>query len=689
VPVPIHARADDRSVKCVERSEERASRFIRAGRLLLSLAVAENETWANNATAQFQHLFQAQLAGTEAPPSLRLKLLDDVLAEEHPVRTNLAIRALGVAIGTRHFTRTVGPEAQGSRRYDDWTPNTDEELLVYFNGCLDRLVRFAQGNHELGGVARKQLADGIRTQVFVGNLDGIDAALRSVRSVYHESWPEALAEAADAVRYEGKGLDPDDQARVFSWRELLSPTNLLDRLDVYVKNAAPGWGLADDAGVQDITRASFEALVSDIAQDSGTWPTVITALSIGEQNRTFDFAERLGASADPFALLTLALNYAEETCASELNPSFIAGVLSSIKKQNEDRYRSALNRSLLVEAVVQHFVWINAAVGLLSGDLARLGRLLSEGRVSQQAFRVFTYGRILLDQPADDIVTVFSLVVADGVEGGWTTIGVLGMYLDDNRILNACRDVLSRAVLSTEIALNPDVSTMDRYSFGKICQRLLQDVPPHANLVLGLVDHAVKLCGRRNIDTNTYDMIRPIVFELLKEQSEVAWPVIRDAITAADGLTQFHWSELLTDSKPMQAPTSAFDLIALDLILSWIRSAPSIALHVVLRELPLFSVNTEGAMAIHPLVAQLFDEFGDEQSFLSTISANLHSFGFVGSTEHLFRARASFLERFRNHRRPSVAAWAAAEKAAFERSAESERLRQEAWDAGIISAPFH
>lgn len=677
------------TVWALERLVFGAPRFLRAARLLLALSVAENETWANNATTQFLQLFQAQLAGTEAPPALRLQLLDEVVAEEDPARTNLAIRALGVAIGTRHFTRTVGPEVQGSRRYDDWTPRTNQELLAYFNGCLDRLVRFARGNDDVSALARKQLADGMRTQVFVGNLDGIDAALRSVRAVYHELWPEALAEAADAARYEGKRLEPADRLRVFAWRELLSPANLADRLRVFVKNAAPGWGLAADDDVEDVTRVAFEALVSDIARDSRTWPTVIPALSTGEQNRTFEFAERLGQASDPIALLMLALDHAETASASELNPSLVAGILSSIKKQNEDLYGGELERALSVQNLVQHFVWINAVVGLVNGDLARLGSLLSEGRVSQQSFRVFTYGRILLDQPADEIATVFSRVLASGVEGGWTAIGVLGMYVDDDRIWNACRDVLSSAVLSTEIALSSDVSTMDRYTFGKICERLLKEVPLQENLISGLADHAVKLCALRDMDINTYDMIRPIVFQLLKEQPEIAWPVIRDAITASDGLTQFHWSELLSDSKPMQAPTSAFDLVPADLMLSWIRSTPSIALHVVFRELPLFSVAADGNMAIHPLVDQLFDEFGDEEYFLSTISANLHSFGFVGSAEHLFRARASFLERFLHHRRASVAAWAAAEKNGFERSAESERLRQEAWDAGIISVPFH
>jgi hypothetical protein len=675
-------------VWALERLVYDVSRFVRSARLLLSLAAAENETWANNATAQFLHLFQAELAGTAAPPELRLKLVDDVLGEGNPTLTMLAIRGLGVAISTRHFTRTVGPEQQGSRRYDDWAPTTGHEVIAYFNACLDRLVLLARRRDDIGATARKALADGMRTQVFVGNLDGIDAALRSVRETYRDLWPEALAEAADAARYEGRRLTPRDRARVLAWQDLFSPNDLVDRLNVYVRNAPPGWGLPEEDVTADFTHTGFDALVSDVAGDPTTWPLVIQTLSSGDQARTFEYGERLGEASDPDALLTLALKFAQSSDGSDLNPSLIAGILASIKAQDNDRYAEALNQVLSVRNLVQHSVWINAAAGLLPGDLARLGRLLEKGLVSQHSFRIFTYGRTLLNQRPSDIAAVFSRVLASGVEGGWTTIGVLGMYLKDDAVWSACREVLANAVLSSDIALSTNVSTMDRYAYGKACERLLQELSARESLIVGLANHAVKLCSLRDMNTNSYDMIRPIVFRLLKEHADATWPIIRDAITLADGLTQFHWTELLSDSIPMQEPRSAFDLLSPDLVLAWVRSAPNIALHVVLRELPLFRLDANGTMRVHPLVERFVDEFGDNEEMLSTITANLHSFRFTGSAESLFRARAAFTERFLNHRRASVAAWAARGKSVFAELAEAERLRQEAWDAGIINVPF-
>jgi hypothetical protein len=47
--------------------------FERGATLMLSLAVAENESWGNNATGQFKNLFPVFLADTAAAPQARLQ----------------------------------------------------------------------------------------------------------------------------------------------------------------------------------------------------------------------------------------------------------------------------------------------------------------------------------------------------------------------------------------------------------------------------------------------------------------------------------------------------------------------------------------------------------------------------------------------------------------------------------------
>ena len=63
-----------RLVETLEKIAFHNDTFSDGARILLQLAVAENETWANNATGQFKELFPIVLGGTEADGEARLRL---------------------------------------------------------------------------------------------------------------------------------------------------------------------------------------------------------------------------------------------------------------------------------------------------------------------------------------------------------------------------------------------------------------------------------------------------------------------------------------------------------------------------------------------------------------------------------------------------------------------------------------
>ena len=105
--------------------------FSRSAQCLLLLASAENEQWANNATGQFLQLFRVFLSGTEAPPALRLALLDAALTSSDIRFRELCVRALETAIDTHGGTRTVGAEYQGSGApLKEWRPGYGKRRLT-------------------------------------------------------------------------------------------------------------------------------------------------------------------------------------------------------------------------------------------------------------------------------------------------------------------------------------------------------------------------------------------------------------------------------------------------------------------------------------------------------------------------------------------------------------------------------
>ena len=128
--------------------------FEEGARLLLRLAVAENETWGNNATGQFKDLFSMLLGNAVADGDARLSVLDEAAETDDPRQRVIVVEALIAGSGMGHFSRFLGPESQGSRpALESWRPATDKEAASYVQGCVTRLAEFATRDDELGVMA--------------------------------------------------------------------------------------------------------------------------------------------------------------------------------------------------------------------------------------------------------------------------------------------------------------------------------------------------------------------------------------------------------------------------------------------------------------------------------------------------------------------------------------------------------
>lgn len=86
--------------------------FEESANSLLLLASAENESWSNNAIGKFKQLFSTFLSGTEAPPGLRMNVIDSALSSSRDSIRKLAVEALEQAIDTYGGFRIIGAEYQ-------------------------------------------------------------------------------------------------------------------------------------------------------------------------------------------------------------------------------------------------------------------------------------------------------------------------------------------------------------------------------------------------------------------------------------------------------------------------------------------------------------------------------------------------------------------------------------------------
>ncbi|MFI5898472.1 hypothetical protein ACIA5D_51250 [Actinoplanes sp. NPDC051513] len=137
--------------------------FERAADMLLRLALAENETWSNNATGTWLSLFGSMLPATAAPPDARMQYLQGVAVSSDPAIRKLATQAADTAIDVRGGSVMVSGELQGGVVVEPrGTPKTYGDLWDYLRAGIKMLQALTRDTEAaVREVAEKALIDAI------------------------------------------------------------------------------------------------------------------------------------------------------------------------------------------------------------------------------------------------------------------------------------------------------------------------------------------------------------------------------------------------------------------------------------------------------------------------------------------------------------------------------------------------
>lgn len=127
-------------VWALERLVVRRDLFPQAARLLLRLAVSENEHFANNATGVFQSLFNPTARATAANGDERLELLAEVLGSTAEQELHIAIGAFEGVFDV-HGGYAVSPDPGGEPPPPAWAPESWEDRVDY---CRNAFVLLEQ-----------------------------------------------------------------------------------------------------------------------------------------------------------------------------------------------------------------------------------------------------------------------------------------------------------------------------------------------------------------------------------------------------------------------------------------------------------------------------------------------------------------------------------------------------------------
>ncbi|HMG76650.1 MAG TPA: hypothetical protein VK582_24450 [Pyrinomonadaceae bacterium] len=137
--------------------------FEAAARLLLTLAISENETWSNNASGLWVETFQTFLGRTAAPPVARARVIQFAASSTDVASRKLAAEALGAALKVEHVHRGGMPPSDVEGIPDEeWKPTTIGQLADALEAYLELLKPLLRDED---GIVRRSATNALYTAV--------------------------------------------------------------------------------------------------------------------------------------------------------------------------------------------------------------------------------------------------------------------------------------------------------------------------------------------------------------------------------------------------------------------------------------------------------------------------------------------------------------------------------------------
>jgi len=647
-------------------------------RLLYRFAVAENETWANNATGQLLQLFSILLAGTEANLTERWQVIEWGLAQQQEDYDALALRAMRAGLAFGHFSRFNGAETQGGKTLEDYQPE-ETEITQYWTRIIAQLQDFAINKPVYAEQAGRILLDSLRGICRAKRAYLLLPTLELLAGQRHFDWPEALQALQQTRRFEQAILPTADLASLDRLLQQLdnSQASFLNR---YLGLQTAIY-LSDEENLETRHREEIVQLANEFIGQGLDWAGHLPALYQQSQPYSYDFGQRLyeltrvdAALVEKFVTLSLVSLRGEEPARRDR--ALLAGFLAEAPRS----FKAAFYQCLLEDADLRcQLFYFVAADAAGQQYLPLLHRLVRTGSCSVGEFAALKYSNWLVQLSASQLTELAEQLFVYEREGYALVLDVyFSLAYHQEELRSPLLPVLETSVRS--LGITPVLASRhDAYQGMMAINWLLQDGTRHefAQAVNRAFIAAISLGNAYHLDNN----VQRIYELLLQKHFTAVWPELGTALLGEqEEYIKFYGLKHILGSGIGRASRSVGVLLTGDMesIFAWCRANQPLAPARLAELVPIFAdqqysgpsyshpakPETEAEAqqlrltAWHPAAKRLLDEFGELPEVLSGLSVNLGNYSWTGSLVPLLKARYRLFHALLNHPIWAVAAWA-------------------------------
>ncbi|MEO7831331.1 MAG: hypothetical protein ABIS05_16165 [Roseateles sp.] len=676
-------------VWALEKLSFRRESFDSAATLLRRLAAAETERRiSNNATGQFQQLFQLHLSGTEALPDARLLVLDEGLESTDPEEQSVCLGALDRMLKTHHFTRVGGAEEIGSaERLEDWTPQTLDEIWNFHRAAISRLTSLAISSDPMNVRAMTILASHVRGLLSNFPFTELKLTISQVIGA-HGTWPEVIQEVNEWLYFDRDEVPASLGLEIREYFDELLPSDPIELAALY----ASGWETdfhdpdhpydAQDSNLDfEYSTRQLQTLAEKITTTEPL-PTrqIVERFASSHTNNLFAFAQRLAErAADPIYIFAQALAFVKEN-QTEANMQLFGGIFSGCDRRDPRLARECLGLALKSDQLKRNVIAIIGAGELQAADIAMVASLIRAGDIEPGRCAPLSYGRGMDHLPSDAIAPLLEALVSRGREGLWSVLDIMVMLLHGDKVARPeLARILRSAMLAPDLFDEP-VQTMDGHNLEMLISALVRRGLVDAPFCKALVKQLLSICAKKhqNAFHSLDGSVQNGLLSLAKIHPNEVWAGVAKLMLSKDWYVQSRLCRLIAPPLSDHIKPGILFAIPANIYLEWVREEPEIRARLIAPWLPICTQKpSDGPLDWHPDTKAFVEEFFSADGVLGEIAARLHPRSWWGSVSFHLQPMIELLARWRTHPQAEIRRFATSQIERFTSEGQEADRREE------------
>lgn len=643
-------------------------------KVLLQFAIAENETWANNATSQFLHLFNIHLSGTEADLDERWKIIEWLLGKGDKAYYDFAIRAMKIGLNFGHASRMGGAEQQGSRRLVDNNP-TWKEIDEYWRNILDKLLEVIKAKNEYSDSASETIANSIRAMFHIGMGKLILPYLKEVSELKNNDWDSGMKGLKFARKYEKHSISEPHLEEINNLIQLLTKTDFSTK---YL-TLSSSYHLDNDETyssekiIEAIVNLADEFIATEIS-----WEETFPAFYKDQQVFSFHFGKRLSELLkDDKTTINRFIDYSLEVISQipkeVRNFTVLGGFIANSSDEIKKAFYSRLFQSSEFSSQLFYFLSIDKS-GKEYFEL--LFQLIDKKVFDVTSFYAFTYNNAIAQLTFEELNSFSEKLFTYGDEGYAV---VFDLFVDlsygDEAKKKLLTPIYKKCILN--LGFNRKFRRqLDDYKWTETISFILSDEKE--------VDFAIFI-NKSVIESITWEnsyhldhYIQRVYEILLKVHFNSIWPDLSDALLSSEEkYIRFYGLKHILGSSIGGVGRSVGVLFEgdIDSIFNWCADNKPLAPSRLAELTPIFDNNNTDYAKWHPFALRLIDEYGDIKEVLSNLGSNMGTYSWSGSLVPFLESKKELFKQLTNHKTELVREWATSYIGYLDKDIEAEKNR--------------